>query len=150
MADLEIGEVIESHDSPRGVTPGVTQELCRNHRYIPIHPSHTYAVASYPTNGAGNMGAMIITSPIKYAVVIIKEVPTSDIINIAVSIIINAVNNIKGIQPSVCRKIRMIVIKPLVNNANKDRFRSSETLVPGQLRLAPENIARARRPHRRG
>ena len=93
------------------------------------------------------MGAMVIGSAVIDAVVIMVKVPTVQIVNIAISIIINSIHGVIRIQPGVRSQIWMRDIKALVNDADKHRTGAGEALVPGRFRIGAIGIGGTSRAH---
>ena len=85
-----IGEVVHRIDRPAGSTRTAGgKKFQRHHLDVPIHPGNANTIAADAANGAANMGAMAII--IIGVIVIIDEIPTDQIIAIAIAILICAI-----------------------------------------------------------
>ncbi len=69
--------------------------------------------------------------PVEDAVVVVEEVLATHVIDVAVSVVVVAVDRIKRIGSDVCGKIGMIVLKTLVDDPDINVARTDVTGCPG-------------------
>ncbi|GCA95279.1 hypothetical protein MAE30S32_39310 [Microcystis aeruginosa 11-30S32] len=95
----------------------IIQKLQRHDFGIPGHPRHAYPIISFASNSSSNMGSVTIN--ITWVIVVIGKVPTANVVNVAIAIVVNAVvGNLPWVCPDITGQIGMVVVNPRINNPN--------------------------------
>ena len=80
------------------------------------------AITTDSPNGAGDMGAMILLRAVKSCVVVRREIPTPNIINVSIPIIIYTIHKLIGVHPGIGCQVGVRVVKTLINDPDINRF----------------------------
>ena len=150
MPHLKISNILYRLNGSRSISPICAQELGTNHRNIPIHPRHPSAISPRRTDGASDVGTMGINSTIIDTIIVIEEIPTAAIIDIAITVIVNAVDGIKWVDPNVVFQVGMGNINAGINDAHKHRFVARKTTIPSRFGLTAKDVGGTGWPYRGG
>ena len=78
----------------------IIQKLQGHDFGIPSHPRHAYPIIPFASNRSRNVGS--VTVNITGVIVVIGKVPTANVVNVAIAIVVNAVvRNFARICPDV-------------------------------------------------
>ncbi|TYT71592.1 hypothetical protein FXO09_08610 [Microcystis aeruginosa KLA2] len=78
----------------------IIQKLQGHDFGIPSHSCHADPIISFASNGSRNMGSVTIN--ITGVIVVVGKVPTANVINVAIAIVVNAVvGNFSWVCPDV-------------------------------------------------
>ena len=135
MPALQVGKVVDGIDCIGDVAATRPEELCGDHRHIPVDTCNTETVSADGTDRPCNVGAVgIVPATVVDAVVVVGEVPAVNVVDVAVAVIVSTVCRIKGIRPNVRRKIGMGDINTFVDDADIDGRGADLTLCPRFVR----------------
>src|SRR5262249_1932266 len=81
-------------------------------------------------------------------VVAVDEVPAVDVVDVAVAIVVDAVDRVVGVGPGVGTEVWVGELNPLVDDADVDRLRAGVAGRPRLLGLAAVDVRRAGRSDR--
>jgi hypothetical protein len=101
MTQFQIRQVIQGPLDPDGRSAQIPYELEGDNLHVGGHSNHTLAVPTNSPDNSGYMGAMAILRAVVNRIVTPVEIPTANIINVAVSIIINSIHNLIGVDPDI-------------------------------------------------
>ena len=119
MTCLQVSEVIDRFNRIDGAPSAGSEELAGNISDFPVYPRHTNLVASGGCDSASDMGAMVIAGAIEDGVVIGDKVPSVNIIDVEVAIVVFAVPlDFVRIGPDVLLQIRMEELNSFVNDSH--------------------------------
>ncbi len=107
MSGLQVGDVIHRFDRIRRCSPVSAEKLGRYQLSLPAHTGHPFSVAPAGSHGSRHVRAVIVHRAIVDRVVIAREIPAVDVIDIPVAVVIDPVNRIIGIRPDIAREIFM-------------------------------------------
>ncbi len=109
----------------------IPYELEGDNLHVGGHPNHTLTIATNSPDDAGYMGAVAILRAVVNRIVVFIKIPAANIINVAVSIIINSVSlYLEGIAPDIRSQIWVGKIHPCVNNSHINIPRSRVARFP--------------------
>ena len=146
MAGLQICKVINRSNSI-GCGPTIgPQKLRRNHCHIPVHTSHTGTVSTLTTNCTGHVSAVIIIHRVVNAVIVAFKIPTVNVIDISVSVVIDAIDSVVRVRPDVIDQVRVSDLNACIDNSHKNRLRARLSIVPCRFGIDTINVRRASRP----
>ena len=144
MACLEICEVIDRTDRIGGGATRGAEEFAGQQRDIPVDASDPQAIAALSADGAGHMGAMVIGRAVINAAVVGDKIPTIAIIDVAIAIIIDAISaDFSWIGAHIADQIRVVDLKPFINDPHHHIGRTGEAPAPGLRGLGAKGIDRA-------
>ena len=94
------------------------QEFQAHERHLPVHAGHTRAVVAHAADAARAVRAVVVV--IHRVVVVVREIPAPRVIDVAISIVVEAVRgDFAGIRPHVRHQIRMRVVDARVDHADQ-------------------------------
>ena len=145
MTRLEVGEVVQC---PHGIRSGAArwaEELGRDDGDVPIDAHHALTIVALAANRPRHMGAVRIGRAVVNSRIVVEEVPTVDVVNKAVTVIVNTVGgNLERIDPDVVAKVRVVDLNAFVDDTHHHLLRTNEALCPYLGGLATESIRRSR------
>ena len=98
VTSFEIGEIVHRLYRVRSGAAAPSEELRGNHRHVPVHPGDAHSVASNRPDGAGNMSAVVVLIAVERRVVVAVEVPPAHVVDVAIAVVVHAVNGIERVD----------------------------------------------------
>ncbi len=118
-----VGRVVESQNSIGGVSSVGAEELENHDLDIPVDAGDTHGVVRESADGTGRVRSVLVIevsiavtfTRIPYGIVAIEPVPSPDVIDVPVSVVIDAVaGDFIRVDPDIWRKVRMVDIAACV------------------------------------
>ena len=150
MAILQIGHVVQSFDRIGGGATGRAEKLERNHRDVPIDADDPSTVASRTSNRSSDVCSVGILARIKHAVVIRDKIPSAEVVDVPVAIVVDPVAcDLERIEPHVVHQVRVRKLDSFVDDTNDNIGVPNEVLIPCLFCLAAEQVGGVCRANRR-
>ena len=150
VADFQVGQIVNRPYRVGSRASAGTEELCRDHLDVPVDTNNPGRVSSFPANRASNVGSMVVSRSIVDGIVVVNEIPSVDVVDVAIAVVINSIpGNFVGINPSVSVQIGVSYLKAFIDNSNHDAGRPGEVVGPRLLRMDTKLIGRSSRSRRR-
>ena len=113
---LEGGCVVNCANSVGGIAASLGQELGADQSDIPVDSGNTNSVASCPTDGACHVGAMLIVTKVIHRSIVVSKVPSVNVIDVAVAIVISPVGGFTGVSPHIVTEVFVIDVDTFVDD----------------------------------
>ena len=84
---------------------------------------------------------MIITTTVINCVVVSIKVPSVDIVDKPIAVVVDAIDGIEGIGPNICIEIRVLEINTFVDNTDINRARACVARAPGLCGLTTKCVS---------
>jgi hypothetical protein len=103
----------------------IPYELEGDDPHVGGHSNHAFAIATNSPDDASYMGAMAILRAVVNRIIVFIKIPTANIVNVAVSIIINSVSlDLIGIAPYIRSQIWVGMINSRIDHTDINGARS--------------------------
>ncbi len=86
------------------------------------------------TDGAGHVSAVVVERAVVDAGVVVNEVPARGVVDVAVTVLIGAVDGLERVPPDVAREFGVIDADALVEDPDMDSGRAHGPMSPGRRR----------------
>ena len=118
------GGVVQRRDrGARGAAAAGVEELQPHDRDLPVHARDSGAIVADRADGAGHVRAVRVV--VEHVGGVVGEVPTVDIVDIAVAVVVDAVTRrLAGVAPDVRREIGVVVVDAGVDHGDDHGPRS--------------------------
>jgi hypothetical protein len=91
VSGLEVSDVVHRFDRIRRCAPVPAEELGRYQLNVPAHTGNPFTVAPSGGSGSRHMRPVIVRRAVVDRVVIAREIPAMDVIDISIAVIINPI-----------------------------------------------------------
>ena len=140
-ANAAAGSVLQGQDGAGCVTDSlVVEDLQRHEPGPPLDAGQSNAVVAPRPDDACDVGAVAVQ--IRWIAVVVGEVPAVQVVDIAVAIIVQAVERLPGVLPHVALEVRVRAVDPGVQDCHAEILVAAED-GPGSGRLDPGHVPEA-------